>query len=465
MTRQESVRRGVAVTTGLAVVGRGVGVLAGLLMLRVLTASELGVFMGVQAIAMAGCGLCDLGLSFGFRQQVSRQPELRSSLFVPVALTQASLLFLYLISISIYMAYKDLGGLIPLLIAANALVLQWARIFVIDLQIRKQFSRAGLLNLVPILGLSLGLLISLPFSHALPPLVIVQTFSVVVVLLFGLRGSWSSALQVRPGAELAKLRKISFPFFVSIVISRLGEYFGLSWVMGMLGSVSVGMLGVPTKIYQTALFFNANATGVTIPHFHSLAHAGDTKRLGKDFGRLLMLMCFLGGSVAGIFYFASEPLVLLVAGSQYTESIVLMPLFGFAVFAKMLAVPAGNLLESRNRQWLRVVGQAVSTAIIVVGTILLLPNHGIWVVALVRLLADFWLLLWNWSCNLPGMLREMPNGKALLALCWFLLSLVLARWLPVVPLLQAAAFTVAFLGGMLGFRLIRIGDLKGAIRQ
>ena len=465
MARQESVKRGVAVTTGLAVVGRGIGILAGLLMLRVLSASELGIFMGVQAIAMAGCGLCDLGLSFGFRQQVSRRPELRKTLFAPVALTQATVLFLYLVSVSIFMAYKGYGGPIPILIAANALLLQWARLFVIDLQIRKLFSRAGLLNLVPILGLSLGLLVSLPFSHALPPLVLVQTLAVLLVLFLGLKASWSSTLRLRLDPELKKLRKVSFPFFVSLLISRLGEYFGLSWVLGMLGSVSVGMLGVPTKIYQTALFFSANATGVTIPHFHSLAHAGNMQRLGKDFGRLLMLMCFLGGSVAGIFYFASGPLVLLVAGQQYTDSIALMPLFGFAVFAKMMAIPAGNLLESRNRQWFRVVGQAVSTLIIVVGTIVLLPSRGIWIVALVRLLADLWLLLWYWGCNLPGMLREMPVRKTLLALVCFALAMVLANLLSTLPLLQAAVFAMAFLSGMLALRLIRIDDLKGAIRK
>lgn len=420
--------RGIIITTGTTAVTRFFGIIINLIIIKLLSPAQLGLFVGVQSMVFIGCGFCDLGLSHSYRQMASRDISFRKVLLGPTLFIQFIALILYFLGLGFYMSQKNQLTTGTLLVAFGALLAQWTTVLNIDLLITRRFKQASFLNLLSISGITLGALLAWIGPSRFMGLAIGYALGMILHAL-------CSVISVGTGSFIFNFThtnltqaRLSIPFLSSILISQIGLYFGVSYLLATQSSYIAGILAFPLKFYQIMLLLSTATTGVTLPLFHQLAQHNTKKELGAVLGKLIGPIWVVGGCMAGVCILSPQLIVTTIGSAQYAESSGLLQILGLAFLLKSLAIPAGNLLESRNQQWIRVAVQAISTLIIVTSILFLYPKHGVTTVAYAMLAADTSSFLLLWGINMVGMARALPWKEHILGCISLSLSLIFA-WL------------------------------------
>ncbi|MDF1760626.1 MAG: hypothetical protein P1U40_08835 [Coxiellaceae bacterium] len=427
-SKVKSLGGGVILSVLSSILARGLGLIANFALIKILSPSMLGKFLGIQALVFIGTGFCSLGLSNAYRQIVSRKPHLRKRLLGSSLLLQSLMLMAYFICVMAYLDAKQGLDLGVMLVAAGSLLVYWPDILNMDLYMAREYKKAAVLNVFSVFGVFLAAC----FVYIWQP----SFFKLALGYFLGI-AFWAglTLIAIKPKDLSCKLSmynysalKVGLPFSFSLIVSRVGLYFGLSYILSSQHTYQAGIIGFTVKIYQVLLLTATTTTNVTVPHFHALSHSGDFRALHDFLRKLVGPLWVVGGCFAGAAIIAPHLIIKVFASNQYMESAKLLPVAGVAFLFKSLSIPAGDMLEGRKRQWLRVAVQIVSSFIIVVSTIFLYPKYGPMAVVSAMLTADIVSFILLWGINAVELGKYIPWEQHILALMIFAVSVAL--WAP-----------------------------------
>ena len=395
---KHSYRLGIVINTASAFLGRGFAIVSGIVLAKTLAPDLLGRFFADQALILLGGGIINLGVGQGYRQIVSRNPDLRGSYLLPTILLRIAATGLYFTALTIYLNYAGRWDLQTVLVVLATLLFSLLELFQIDLQIVRNYTKVAILILAKGLVLFLAAIVCWQANGKYDSLVISYfVFALIVIVLawFIVRPTRCSILRF----NYWKLIKTSIPFASALFAYALTTFWGITYIRVVLGEEQAGYYSVPLKVYQIALVVGMSITGVTLPLYHRLAATGDFGTFAKVFQRLIRGMWFISGPIVGLCCFAPEFLIRTFAQEQYIEAAPVFPWIGFGIMFRLLAIPAGNILESVNKQWYRVGIQVVGAVICVLGVSFAVPRWGIIGAAWTLFAVDLWVLLAYWLAS------------------------------------------------------------------
>lgn len=390
-----SYRHAILITTGSSFLGRALAVVSGIILAKVLTPDLFGRFFSDQALVLIGAGFINLGVGQGYRQIVSRKPELRSSYLLPTILIRIGLMLLYFCGLGVYLACAGRWNVQILVVVIAVLLLNLLELFQIDLQICRSYLRVSFI----ICGQGAVL-----FVIAIACSLAKGNYDLLIFSYLGL-----SLLLIITGWFLVKphitslikfdyrgLIKISVPFAASLFAYAFMSYWGLTYIRGLLGEEQAGYYAVPLKLYQVALVVGMSISGVTIPLYHKLAASKQFTIYSNVFSRLIRGTWLVSGPVVAICCFAPAFVVKTFASEQYLAALPVFPWVGFAFMFRLLAIPAGNIFESVDKQWYRAAIQFIGAVICAFAVSFIVPRWGIVGAAWALFLVDLWLMLAYW---------------------------------------------------------------------
>ncbi|MFC1692647.1 lipopolysaccharide biosynthesis protein [Candidatus Latescibacterota bacterium] len=462
--KQTSVGRGIVLVTTVTLSARTSAIVLTLVLIKLLGPDRLGLFLGVQSMVLVGCSLCDLGLSQGYRMLVSRDDSLRKHFLGTTLTIQAIALVLYLLGLSYYFAVREMLTFSAVLIALGALVSQWLMMAEVDLKIFRKFNKSNILTVLPVFGLAGATLLSYLSHDRLYGLAIGYASGMVVTGVVAILFLDPETIQIRFDRKYLLLIRTSVLFFFSILLYRIGQFWGLSYVLATEGENAAGILGMPLKLYLTVLIFSTSTTSVTLPVFHKIFQDSAFDQLSSVLGRLIGALWAIAGTATGLCVLCPKFIVYVLASNEYLDSVPLIPIVGIALLVKTLAVPAGNLLESRKLQWLRLIGQSISTSSMVLSVIVLLPKYGIIVVPICMLCSDCFLFLWYWIFNAIGLGRVLPWKVQLRALFAFVLAIWICWIFPGGDIAKAGLFIIIYQLFLIWFRALQMQEIVTLLR-
>jgi O-antigen/teichoic acid export membrane protein len=432
-----SYRHGILVTTGSSFLGRALAVISGIILAKTLVPDLLGRFFSDQALVLIGGGVINLGIGQGYRQIVSREPELRNSYLLGAIFIRSLAMLLYFSGLMVYLGYTGRFHVQTLVVSTAVLLLCLLEIFQIDLQVFRRYSRAAVL----ICGKGVFLfsaVIACRMSDANYDLLVYSYLALISVLLilgwFLVRPHITSVIKFDYGG----LIKVSIPFAASLFAYSFMGFWGLTYIREVLGEQQAGYYCVPLKLYQMALIFGMSVSGVTIPLYHKLAASKNFETYSAVFGRLVRGVWFIGGPIVAMCCFIPEYLIRIVANEQYLAAAPIFPWIGFGIMFRMLAIPAGNICESIDKQWYRVVIQFIGAIICAFAVTFIVPKWGIVGAGWTLFSVDLWIVSAYWTltrCLVPSVvsLRKLLVPGAVLATTLLCLHLFeISAWLKLV---------------------------------
>lgn len=392
---EPSYRLGILMSTGSAFLGRGLTLATGIILAKTLLPETLGKFIGDQSLVFIGVGLINLGIGHGYRQIASRNPKLRDSYLLPTIFVRLVAMLVYLGGVTVYLSFIGCLNMQPLTVACAALVFQLVELFQIDLQIVRSYSKVVVLNISSASVLFLAALLCWRTDANYNILIYSYLFLTLLLVVL----SW---LLVKPKCttiltfDYRTLFRISIPFSAGILVYWFMSFWGLAYIREALGNEQAGYYSVPLKVHQIALVVGMSVAAVTLPLYHKLAVRKQFEMYAKVFSRLIRGTWFLAGPIVAVCYFIPEFIIRILATERYMAAAPIFPWIGFGIMFRLLAIPAGNILESVDKQWYRVAIQAIGAIICTLAVIFVVPRWGIIGAAWTLFAMDLWLMLGYW---------------------------------------------------------------------
>lgn len=390
-----SYRLGILITTVSAFLGRGLTLATGIILAKILLPETLGKFFSDQALVFIGIGLINLGVGHGYRQIVSRNPELRNSYILPVILIRIAAMTVYLAGVTVYLHSVSRLNIQTLTVVCAVLLFQTLELFQIDLQIVRNYSKVSVLNICSGMVLLLAAVLCWKTDANYNILVYSYLFLTFLLVILGwllVKPKYAAILTF----DYRTLFRTSIPFSASILAYWFTNFWGLTYIKDILGAEHAGYYSIPLKFYQVALVLAMSINSTTLPLFHKLAVTKCFDTYANVFQRITRGLWITGVPLVGICFFIPDVLIKTFATEKYMAAAPIFPWIGLAMISLLIAIPAGNLLESIDKQWYRVAIQSIGAIICLLLVIFLVPAYGIRGAAWTLLLINLWVILGFW---------------------------------------------------------------------
>jgi O-antigen/teichoic acid export membrane protein len=175
-----------------------------------------------------------------------------------------------------------------------------------------------------------------------------MTGLVVVLDLWWLRGRLRVDLRTTTGRMLTMARA-SLPYWAFGLFFMV--YLWIDFVMLSLLTRNevVGWYAVPTRLFQTLMFFPVVVATAWLPRFVR-AFEADREQLGREARPPTELVLLLSLPIASLTILAAHPLIHLLYGADYAESVPVMVGLGLCIPAMYLNIMMAQVLIAMNRQ-------------------------------------------------------------------------------------------------------------------
>jgi len=441
-----SYRFGILITILVSFGGRALVLVTGVLLAKSLAPAHLGRFFSDQALVLIGAGVVNLGIGQGYRQLVSRNPELRASYLLPTICLRIGAMLLYFGGFVVYAKLVDRASADTIVVGMATLLFFLIELFLIDLQIRRCYGKAAVLHWCKDCCLFAAAIVFLCASHSYEILVFSYCAVAFLVVIFGLFLVAPQAASLRR-CDYGTLIKTSIPFAAALFAYSLTSYWGISYVREVLGEEQAGYYCVPLKLYQMGLVVAMSVSGVILPLYHRLAATKDFRTYVSVFNRLIRVMWLIAGLIAGTCSLIPDVLVRILAKEEYMAAVSVFPWIGFSVMFRLLAMPAGNILESVDKQWYRVLIQSIGAAFCLIAVTFAVPRWGILGAAWTVFAVDLWLMVGYWltTCRFANAVVSM--SRLLAPAVAFAAIFAIATWFMHGPgWFKLAVFYILWLG-------------------
>lgn len=114
--------------------------------------------------------------------------------------------------------------------------------------------------------------------------------------------------------------------------------------------VQVGLYGIAYRLIESTLFFPAMFGGLLLPRFSAAIAAARTDQLTQYVSQALAAVAWAAVFVAICFTILAEPIILLVAGSEYRAAAPLLRILTLALVAMFFGNLAGFTLLAHHKQ-------------------------------------------------------------------------------------------------------------------
>ena len=176
----------------------------------------------------------------------------------------------------------------------------------------------------------------------------VMTGLVVLLDLYWLRGVVHLDLRTNV-RHMVAIAKASVPYWAFGLFFML--YLWIDFVMLSLltNDEVVGWYAVPTRLFQTAMFLPVAVATAWLPHFVRGFEQGDEK-LKHAARQPVELVLLLSLPIAALTAAAADPIIHLLYGSKYANSVPVMVILGLCIPAMYMNIMLSQVLIAMNRQ-------------------------------------------------------------------------------------------------------------------
>ena len=369
----------------LRIVGFGAGLLvsvaSAVVLLRYLSVADFGRYTQVVALLTIVAGLTEAGMtSIGVREYSVRKGEdaaalVRNLLGIRLVLTTAGVAVALGFGVAAGYTEAMLAGLV---LAGAALVFQILQGtigvplqsslrlgWVTALDLLRQGGTAGALVAAVAGGAGLTVLLAAPLPVAA---------SLLVLTAWLVRGQ----LALRPAFDRATwnaLLAVTLPFAAATAVGVIYAY------------VTVVLMSLVSTEHETGIFgaaFRVFSVIVSVPGllvmtaFPLLARSArdDRVRFGYAVQRLFEVCVILGIGVALVTVVGAAPIIEVIAGPRYADSVPVLRVHGIALLASFVVALAGFALLSLRRHRAILIANGAALCAAVTLTLLLAPSHG-----------------------------------------------------------------------------------------
>lgn len=150
-------------------------------------------------------------------------------------------------------------------------------------------------------------------------------------------------------SHLRQIFRISYPFALSLILTRFYTYFDQIYLSLIKGERDLGIYGVPYKL-TFALQFIPGAIGSALFPAMSDYFVNDRGKLADLFERSMFYLMIIGLPAAAIIAVIAPQIITHVYGPQYFASVLSLRIMMISVPFIFMAFPVGALLNASNHQ-------------------------------------------------------------------------------------------------------------------
>ena len=199
----------------------------------------------------------------------------------------------------------------------------------------------------------------------------VMTGIVVLLNLYWLHGLVRIKLRTNV-AKMVALAKASLPYWAFGLFFML--YLWIDFVMLSLLTTDevVGWYAVPTRLFQTLMFLPVAVATAWLPHFVRGFEESD-ERLKEAARQPVELVLLLSLPIAAFTAATADPVINLLYGSDYANSVPVMAILGLCIPAMYMNIMLSQVLIAMNRQSTWTWVMAITTVINPLFNLALIP--------------------------------------------------------------------------------------------
>jgi O-antigen/teichoic acid export membrane protein len=371
--------RGSALRSGGYVVGLALSLISAPLLTRHLGRVGFGQYTAVIALVTIVAGLTEGGLnSIAVREYVARRGLARAAVMRDL--------------IGIRLALSVLAGLIAVALAAafgygHTLILgtavavsgQMLQVFQTllgtSLQGEMRFGWITALELVR-QSVSVVLIVALVLAGArLLPFFAIPVVAGIATLSLTLRVT-RRLIPLRPAYHLERwgpLLRDTLPFAAAIAVSVLYFRVGVIAMSLLASSVQTGYFAASFRVIEVLVGVPSLIAGTAFPILAHAAAQQDYDRLRYAAGRLVEGTMVLGTFLSLVLVLGAKPVIDVLGGAAFSASIPVLRIQGLALMATSVAVSSGFVLLAMHRHRAILLANAVSLAVSIILSIVLIP--------------------------------------------------------------------------------------------
>ncbi len=213
------------------------------------------------------------------------------------------------------------------------------------------------------------------------PIVIILAFLIgslvnLIFALYNLKNKYSFKFQFGFSKKLLKhLYKLSFPFALSNIFTRVYTYIDTILLKHFLGNISVGLYGVAYKI-PFSLQFIPNAFSASIYPAMSTFFVHNHKKLAQTWELANKYLTILSIPMVWGIFLLSKNIILKFYGIEYQGAVNILKVLSFGLFFIFANYPLGALLAACNKQKINTILVALTACINIVFNLVLIPLYG-----------------------------------------------------------------------------------------
>jgi len=148
---------------------------------------------------------------------------------------------------------------------------------------------------------------------------------------------------------MARLARASLPYWAFGLFFMVYLWIDFVMLSLMTSSEVVGWYSVPTRLFQTMMFLPVVIATAWLPRFVRSFGEG-RERLGEVARSPVELVLLLSLPIASLTIVAADPLIGLLYGSAYANSVPVMVILGLCIPAMYLNIMLSQVLIAMNRQ-------------------------------------------------------------------------------------------------------------------
>ena len=249
------------------------------------------------------------------------------------------------------------------------------------------------INQAIILGVGLTVLfLGLPLHYLMLPFLLGSAFSMLFaffstrkVLKLNYKITWNNRI-------LKTLFKISLPFALIAIFSRIYGYIDSVMLSKLIGDSAVGWYSVAMKIPFALQFIPAALAAAIFPAFSHL-YVTDKLKLKQTFDRGMKFLAILVLPISFGIAVLSEPIILTLYGNDYSPAIEPLSILMIGLFFVFMNFPLGSLLNSCDRQVTNTKLVGITMVFNIILNIFLIPAYSFVGAAIAFLISHGFLFL------------------------------------------------------------------------
>lgn len=215
--------------------------------------------------------------------------------------------------------------------------------------------------------------------------------------------------------QMKRLLKVALPFALAGIFVKIYSYVDTLVISKFFNETEVGFYAVAYKLTYAFQFIPLAFVAALYPTMSTLIERKEQEALAKIFHQAMVYMMLLATPIVLGIFSVAQPLIDLAVGEAYVNSVPVLSLLIFVLFAIFLDFPIGSLLNASDKQKLKTTLMGITMVINVITNFLFVPWLGILGAAI--------------SANISFAFLFLSG-------CWFVRDMVKIAWLPLVSVLM-----------------------------